>query len=81
MEHQMERRTVTKHMTGTREEWLAARVELLEAEKLLTPFPCLDRLGRRGANPVHAGTRQALVHHGHLTAARPEFIAHTQRNK
>jgi predicted dithiol-disulfide oxidoreductase (DUF899 family) len=27
---------MTKHMTGTREEWLAARIELLEAEKELT---------------------------------------------
>lgn len=27
---------MTKHMTGTREEWLAARLELLEAEKELT---------------------------------------------
>jgi predicted dithiol-disulfide oxidoreductase (DUF899 family) len=25
-----------KHMTGTREEWLAARLELLKAEKELT---------------------------------------------
>jgi len=33
---------MTKHMTGTRD-WLAARVELLEAVKVLTPFPCLDR--------------------------------------
>ncbi len=31
------------HKAATREEWLAARVELLEAEKVLTPFPCLDR--------------------------------------
>jgi predicted dithiol-disulfide oxidoreductase (DUF899 family) len=31
------------HKTATREEWLAARVELLEAEKVLTPFPSLDR--------------------------------------
>jgi predicted dithiol-disulfide oxidoreductase (DUF899 family) len=30
------RRTMTTHMTGTREEWLAARLELLEAEKELT---------------------------------------------
>src|ERR671910_5222 len=29
-------RTVTKHLTGTRDEWLAARLELLEAEKELT---------------------------------------------
>src|SRR5918911_1246797 len=27
---------MTKHVTGTREEWLAARLELLEAEKELT---------------------------------------------
>jgi predicted dithiol-disulfide oxidoreductase (DUF899 family) len=27
---------MTKHRTGTREEWLAARIELLEAETELT---------------------------------------------
>jgi predicted dithiol-disulfide oxidoreductase (DUF899 family) len=27
---------MTDHRTGTREEWLAARLELLEAEKTLT---------------------------------------------
>jgi predicted dithiol-disulfide oxidoreductase (DUF899 family) len=27
---------MTKHKTGTRDEWLAARLELLEAEKELT---------------------------------------------
>jgi predicted dithiol-disulfide oxidoreductase (DUF899 family) len=27
---------MTKHRTGTREEWLAARLQLLEAEKELT---------------------------------------------
>ena len=27
---------MTAHKTGTREEWLAARLELLEAEKALT---------------------------------------------
>ncbi len=27
---------MTSHKTGTREEWLAARLELLEAEKALT---------------------------------------------
>src|SRR5690242_11995048 len=32
----MERRAMTKHVTGTRKEWLAARLELLEAEKELT---------------------------------------------
>ena len=30
------RQTMTEHKTGTREEWLAARLELLEAEKELT---------------------------------------------
>ena len=28
--------TITKHATGSREEWLAARLDLLEAEKELT---------------------------------------------
>jgi predicted dithiol-disulfide oxidoreductase (DUF899 family) len=28
--------TMTKHTTGTRQEWLAARLELLKAEKELT---------------------------------------------
>src|SRR3981189_3632343 len=31
-----ETRAMTKHMTGTREEWLAARIELLKEEKELT---------------------------------------------
>jgi predicted dithiol-disulfide oxidoreductase (DUF899 family) len=36
---------MTRHMTGTREQWLAARVELLEAEKELTRRS--DELARR----------------------------------
>jgi predicted dithiol-disulfide oxidoreductase (DUF899 family) len=36
---------MTKHMTGTREEWLAARLELLDAEKELTRRS--DELARR----------------------------------
>src|SRR3954465_9488263 len=40
-----ERRTMTKHKTGTREEWLAARLELLKAEKELTRRS--DELARR----------------------------------
>ncbi len=36
---------MTKHMTGTRKEWLAARLELLEAEKELTRHS--DELVRR----------------------------------
>src|SRR5205807_9025832 len=31
-----EEKTMTKHKTGTREEWLAARLKLLKAEKELT---------------------------------------------
>jgi predicted dithiol-disulfide oxidoreductase (DUF899 family) len=41
----MERGTMTTHMTGTREQWLAARIELLEAEKELTRRS--DELARR----------------------------------
>src|SRR3977135_1196621 len=40
-----ERRAMTKHITGTRKEWLAARLELLEAEKELTRRS--DELARR----------------------------------
>ena len=36
---------MTKHTTGTREEWLAARLELLEVEKELTWRS--DELARR----------------------------------
>src|SRR5437879_8070115 len=37
--------TMTTHKTGTREQWLAARVELLAAEKALTRQS--DELARR----------------------------------
>src|SRR5258708_8159265 len=37
--------TMTKHMTGTRKEWLIARLDLLEAEKELTRRS--DELARR----------------------------------
>src|ERR1700692_5264 len=40
-----EKRAMTKHMTGTRKEWLVARKELLEAEKDLTRRS--DELARR----------------------------------
>ncbi len=40
-----ERTVIMKHMTGTRNEWLAARLELLEAEKQLTRRS--DELARR----------------------------------
>src|SRR5437870_9780498 len=45
MPHNQERRAMTKHMTGTRKEWLAARLELLKAEKELTRRG--DELARR----------------------------------
>lgn len=41
----MERMAMTMHKTGTREQWLAARIELLEAEKELTRRG--DELARR----------------------------------
>jgi predicted dithiol-disulfide oxidoreductase (DUF899 family) len=40
-----ETRAMTKHKTGTCEEWLAARLELLKAEKDLTRRS--DELARR----------------------------------
>src|SRR2546421_7639681 len=45
MTHNQERRPMAKHMTGTRKEWLAARIELLKAEKDLTRRS--DELARR----------------------------------
>src|SRR5499426_4693915 len=36
IDRRKERKTMTTHKTGTREQWLAARIELLEAEKELT---------------------------------------------
>src|SRR5205085_9220809 len=39
------KKTMTTHITGTRNEWLAARVELLQAEKELTRRS--DELARR----------------------------------
>jgi predicted dithiol-disulfide oxidoreductase (DUF899 family) len=41
----MEERSMTTHTTGTRKEWLAARLELLEAEKELTKRS--DEVARR----------------------------------
>ena len=63
---------MTSHKTGTREEWLAARLELLEAEKELTRR-------RRRASPAAAGAalgpgRQGLPlrdRRGHGVARRP----------
>jgi predicted dithiol-disulfide oxidoreductase (DUF899 family) len=43
--YQPREKAMTKHMTGTREEWLAARLELLKAEKELTRRS--DELARR----------------------------------
>src|SRR5438046_7137299 len=44
-----ERRAMTKHMTGTRNEWLAALLELLKAEKELTRRS--DELARQRQEP------------------------------
>jgi len=46
---------MTRHTTGTREQWLAARLELLEAEKDLT------RGARRTATPRCAGWTSGLI--------------------
>ena len=47
---------MTEHATGTREEWLAARLELLEAEKELTRRS--DELARqRRCSPGFGSTR------------------------
>jgi predicted dithiol-disulfide oxidoreductase (DUF899 family) len=51
------RRAMTKHMTGTRKEWLAARLDLLKAEKELTR---LSARGARSGRPL-----------GHVPVARP----------
>src|ERR1700704_4442536 len=45
MDKNKERRAMTKHITGTREEWLAARIKLLKEEKELTRRS--DELARR----------------------------------
>ena len=54
---------MTKHRTGTRKEWLAARLKLLEAEKKLT-----RRSDELAAFHVRAGTGRPL---GHVPVARP----------
>jgi predicted dithiol-disulfide oxidoreductase (DUF899 family) len=53
---------MTSHKTGTREEWLAARLELLEAEKELTRRG--DELSRRGRSCPGSGSTRT-------TASRP----------
>jgi predicted dithiol-disulfide oxidoreductase (DUF899 family) len=52
--HAQGSRTITGHLAGTREEWLAARLELLEAEKELT------RRGTARRGDELARRRQAL---------------------
>ena len=49
-----ERKTMTTHKTGTRKEWLAARLELLEAEKQQSPTGCIiDPVAARLAPRAH----------------------------
>jgi predicted dithiol-disulfide oxidoreductase (DUF899 family) len=55
---------MTKLMTATREEWLAARLELLEAEKELTRRS--DELARMSAFALE----DAVVYHAYSTCAR-----------
>ena len=49
---------MTTHMTGTREDWLAARLELLEAEKELTRQS--DELAQRRQDLPWVPRRQGL---------------------
>src|ERR671913_345198 len=69
-------RTVTKHRTGTRDEWLAARLELLEAEKGLArrrqelPWVRIDKAyrfetdeGSASLADLFHGRSQLLVYH------------------
>ena len=47
---QMKGKNMTKHKTGTREEWFAARLDLLKAEKELTRRS--DELTRQRQEPA-----------------------------
>jgi len=58
----------TTHATGTREQWLAARLDLLEAEKELTRRS--DEVARRRQQAVAA---QAVTRLGRDAAARFEI--------
>ena len=49
---------MTKHKTGTREEWLTARLELLKAEKELTRRS--ERAGAATARVAVGSHRQGL---------------------
>ena len=49
---------MTTHMTGTREEWLAARLDLLKAEKELTRRS--DELARTAAGAAVGPGRQGV---------------------
>jgi predicted dithiol-disulfide oxidoreductase (DUF899 family) len=60
---------MTRHMTGTREEWLAARLELLEAEKELTRRS--DELARRRQELPWVGHNRQC----HLSTAYPKNTA------
>jgi hypothetical protein len=55
---------MTDHKTGTREQWLAARLELLEAEKELTRRS--DEVARQGRS---LSGRRPYLHRGGLEAA------------
>jgi predicted dithiol-disulfide oxidoreductase (DUF899 family) len=52
---------MTKHLTGTRKEWLAARLELLEAEKELTRRS--DELVQRRQAALGADRQGAPIRH------------------
>ena len=60
---------MTRYMAGTREHWLAARLELLEAEKELTRRS--DELARRRQEPGVSSPRQGPRR---MVAARAPFV-------
>ena len=61
---------MTDHKIGTREEWLAARLELLEAEKALTRRgdELAQRCGQGARAPVCGARRSKARQDGGLNA-------------
>lgn len=54
---------MTDHKIGTREEWLAAPLELLEAEKELTRRATSWRTGGRGAAGGRSHEQKQVARH------------------
>ncbi len=63
---------MTKHMTGTREEWLAARLKLLEAEKEASSISWIHTLGRSSRRMSAFGTKRPWIRRQSMSAL-PRF--------